>query len=84
MATEGELAAARLVERLLQLENEFENLVDTVKTEYRQWWQQMSQPEMNEFIELLGLTDQKALREFIITRGAETRARIFPQWMLDD
>ena len=32
MATDGELAAARLVERLLQLETEFEKLIDAVKT----------------------------------------------------
>jgi hypothetical protein len=84
MATEGELAAARLVERLMQFETEFENLVDAVRTEYDQWWKHMSPAEMADMVQLLGLKDKKALREFIISRGQEARARIFPEWMLVD
>lgn len=84
MATDGELAAARLVERLLQLETEFEKLIDAVKTEYHDWWDKMSRHEMQEFVNLLGLRDQKALRQFIITRGEETRTQLFPDWMLED
>jgi hypothetical protein len=84
MATDGELAAARLVERLLQLETEFEKLIDAVKTEYHDWWGKMSRHEMQEFVNLLGLRDQKALRQFIITRGEETRTQLFPDWMLED
>ena len=44
----------------------------------------MSRHEMEEFVQLLGLRDQKALRQFIITRGEDTRTQIFPDWMLDD
>lgn len=84
MTTDGELAAARLVERLLQLETEFENLVDAVKSEYHEWWDKMSRHEMEEFVNLLGLRDQKALRKFIITRGEEMRTQLFPDWMLED
>ena len=84
MATDGELAAARVVERLLQLETEFETLIDAVKSEYHRTWDQMSRPEMDDFVQLLGLPDQKALRQFMITRGEDVRARIFPGWMLEE
>jgi len=84
MATNGELAAARLVERLMRLEAEFENLVDSVKSEYSNWWDQMSQHEMDDFVRLLDLQDQKALRQFMITRGENVRAQLFPRWMLDE
>jgi hypothetical protein len=84
VATDGELAVARLVERLLRLEAEYENRVDAVKAEYQQWWKHMSKQEMEEFIQLLGLQDKKALRQFIIARGQATRALIFPEWMLEE
>ena len=84
MATNGELAAARLVERLMRLETEFDNLVDSVKSEYSNWWDQMSQNEMDDFVRLLDLQDQKALRQFMLTRGENVRAQLFPRWMLDE
>jgi len=84
MATNGELAAARLVDRLMRLETEFENLVDSVKSEYHECWDQMSQQEMDDFVRLLDLQDQKALRQFMITRGENVRARLFPGWMLEE
>lgn len=84
MATEGELAAARLVEKLERLEAEFENFIDAVKTEYHQWWDTMSDHEMDDFVKLLGLPDRESLRQFLITRGEARREMIFPRWMLED
>ena len=84
MATNGEQAAARLVERLITLETEFDNLVDAIKTEYHDWWEQMSHHEMEEFVKVLGFRDPQALRQWIITRGEETRTQLFPDWMLED
>lgn len=84
MATNGEQAAARLVERLIRLETEFDTLVDAIKTEYHDWWEQMSHHEMEEFVKVLGFRDQQALRQWIITRGEETRTQLFPDWMLEE
>lgn len=84
MTTQGEQAAARLVEGLEHLEAEFEKFVDAVKREYDDWWDKMSTQEMDDFIRLLELSDHNALREFIVSRGHECRARLFPCWMLED
>ena len=84
MATNGEQAAARLVEQLIRLESEFDNLVDAIRAEYHDWWEGMSQAEMDEFIKVLGFSDQQAMRQWMITRGEETRAQLFPDWMLEE
>lgn len=84
MATRGEQSAARLIERLERLEAEFEKFVDTVKSEYDAWWDKMSQQEMDDFVRLLDLNDHNALRQFIVSRGHESRVCLFPRWMLED
>lgn len=84
MATHGEQAAARLIEKLEQLEAEFEHFVDSVKSEYDAWWDKMSRQEMDDFVRLLDLNDHNALRQFIVSRGQKARACLFPRWMLED
>ena len=84
MATHGEQAAARLIEQLIRLESEFDNLVEAIRSEYHEWWDGMSQAEMDEFVKVLGFSDQQSMRQWIITRGEETRTQLFPDWMLEE
>ena len=84
MATNGEQAAARMIEHLVRLESEFENLVDAIRHEYHSFWECMTEAEMDEFVKVLGFHDQQSMRQWIITRGEETRAQLFPDWMLEE
>ena len=84
MASNGEQAAARIVQRLEQLESAFDQLIDTTKAEYHDNWNEMSLEERKDFVEVLGLPNQKELKQFIITRGEKVREAFLPPWMLQD
>lgn len=84
MATRGEQAAARIVQRLEQLETAFDRWIDTAKLEYHDAWDEMSPEERADFIETMGLSNQKELQLFIISRGEKTRTSLLPRWMLEE